>query len=107
MFTHIKERLKMIARKLSERFPDRIVSVVAFGSRVRGDYGEWSDIDLLIVVKDKSPEVEKEIIDLIVDEEMRSGLSFSAVVKDLMAYEEEKKHKTPFYESIKQEGVLL
>ena len=99
--------MKTISEKLTERFPDRIVSVVAFGSRVRGDYSEWSDIDLLIIIKDKNPEIEKEVIALIVEEEMKSGLSFSPVVKDLKAYEEEKKHNSPFYENIKREGVLL
>ncbi len=38
---------------------------------------------------------------------MVSGLSFSPVLKDLKAFEKEKRYKTPFYESIEREGVLL
>ncbi len=107
MFIHIREKLSRISRELKERFPERIVTIIAFGSRVRGDYKEWSDIDLLVVIKNKDPQIEKEIIDLIVKEEMKSGISLSPVLKDVNAFEKEKRFKTPFYESIEKEGVML
>jgi predicted nucleotidyltransferase len=107
MFSHIRERLNIISGKLRERFPDSIVSVIVFGSRVRGDYKEWSDIDLMIIIKEKNPHLEKKIIELIVDEEIASGLSFTPVLKDIQSFKKEKRYKTPFYESIEREGVTL
>jgi len=85
----------------------RIVSIYAFGSRVRGDYGEWSDIDLLVVVKDKDPEIERGIIATIVEEEIERGVPFTPVIKDSQAFEKERIFKTPFYESIIKEGIAL
>lgn len=41
MYAHEKQALRRITAKLKERFSDRIVSVHAFGSRVRGDHAEW------------------------------------------------------------------
>ncbi|MBI4715854.1 MAG: nucleotidyltransferase domain-containing protein [Nitrospirae bacterium] len=107
MYPHEQETLERISRLLKERFSNRIVSVHAFGSRVRGDFREWSDFDLLIVVRDKTPDLESEIIGLIVDEEIRKGLSFSPVVKDREAFESEKRFGTPFYENVMKEGVEL
>lgn len=107
MYAHEREALKRIAGQLREKFAARIVALYAFGSRVRGSHGAWSDFDLLVVVQDRTPRIESEIIGTIVDEEMRTGLSFTPVVKDAGAYELEKRFHTPFYENVTREGVAL
>ncbi|MGB9716143.1 MAG: nucleotidyltransferase domain-containing protein [Thermodesulfovibrionales bacterium] len=99
--------LNRLTESLKKQFPDRIIAVYVFGSRVRGDHGEWSDFDVLVIVKDKTPEIETEIISLFVDEEIQSGIPFSVVIKDIKAFKMEKKFNTPFYENITKEGVLL
>lgn len=107
MFWHEKQVLRNIIRILKEKLPDRIVSAHAFGSRVRGDHKEWSDFDVLVLVRDKTPKLEAEIISVFVDEELKAGLSFAPVIKDIQAFNEEKALKTPFYENVVREGVLL
>jgi predicted nucleotidyltransferase len=107
MHLHEKKVLQQISRSLRERFPERITAVLAFGSRVRGNHGPWSDFDVLIVVRDKTPQIENDIIGLFVDEEMKLGVNFTPVVKDAGAFEQEKKFHTPFYENLAREGVLL
>jgi len=107
MYTYEINILKRIIGKLKERFSEKVVSVYAFGSRVRGDHNEWSDFDVLVIVRDKTPEVEAEIISIFVDEEIESGLSFTPVIKGIEAFELEKKFHTPFYENLMKEGVLL
>jgi predicted nucleotidyltransferase len=107
MYGHERQTLQRIAENLRQSFSDRIVALYAFGSRVRGSHGAWSDFDLLVVVKDKEPQIESAIIGVIVDEEMKDGLSFTPVVKDHGAFEQEKRFHAPFYENIVREGVLL
>jgi predicted nucleotidyltransferase len=107
MYAHERQALQRIAAKLRQRFAHRIVALYAFGSRVRGAHNAWSDFDLLVVVRDKEPQIEHEIISVIVDEEMKSGLSFAPLVKDHRAFEKEKGFHTPFYENIVREGVSL
>lgn len=107
MYAHEKKVLKRIKEQLIERFLDRIVSIYAFGSRVRGDHDEWSDFDVLVVVRDKTPEIESEIIGVFVDEEIESGIPFSPIIKDIKTFEMEKEFKTSLYKNIFKEGVLL
>ncbi len=107
MNAHEKESLRRIAEKLKQKLSDRIVSIHAFGSRVRGDHGQWSDFDVLVVVQNKEPLIEAEVIGIFVDEELESGTSFTPVIKDVRAFELEKKFNTPFYENIVKEGVPL
>lgn len=54
MYPHEREALKRIKASLRELFHEDIVSVYAFGSRVRGDHADWSDFDVLVVVKSKN-----------------------------------------------------
>jgi len=79
----------------------------AFGSRVRGDFRENSDFDVLVVVNKKTIEVEKRVIDVFVDEEIESGISFDPVIKTTESFSLEQNHNTPFYQNIVKEGVLL
>jgi predicted nucleotidyltransferase len=55
----IIEILKEFKRELTEILGDKLVDVILFGSYARGDYTEESDIDVLVVVKDK-PTIEEE-----------------------------------------------
>ena len=107
MYIHERKVLKRIIRNLKKRLPESISSVYVFGSKVRGDYDEESDFDILIIIKNKSPEIEKKIIGIIVDEEQKSGLSFAPVIKDIRAFDSEKRFNTPFYRNIITEGVQL
>lgn len=45
--------LKDLVRDLRRYYGDRLVSIVLFGSRARGDFRENSDFDLAVVLKDE------------------------------------------------------
>lgn len=105
MYSHEKAVLQRISDRLRRQFGGRIVSIHAFGSRVRGNHDAWSDFDVLVVVRDKEPLIESGIIGIFVEEEMVAGASFTPVIKDVRAFELEKEHHTPFYEAIIKEGV--
>lgn len=107
MYVHELIVLKRISSILKEKFSDKIVYIYAFGSRVRGDHNIWSDLDVLVVVKDKTPEIVAEIISLFVDEELTTGIPFSPVIKDISTFEKEKDYNTSFYKNVTKEGVLL
>jgi predicted nucleotidyltransferase len=107
MYKHEQRILETLNRRLRESFLERIQGVYAFGSRVRGDHHQWSDFDVLVVVKDRNPAIEREIITIFVEEELKHGVTFSPVIKDSTAFDKEKKLHTPFYENIQREGVAF
>ncbi|MBI3392080.1 MAG: nucleotidyltransferase domain-containing protein [Nitrospirae bacterium] len=99
--------MRRIARKLRKRFANRIAAVYAFGSRVRGDHDAWSDFDVLVAVRDREPHIEEEIVGIFVEEELRTGLQVTPLVKDARAFDREKALHTPFYRNLMAEGVSL
>jgi predicted nucleotidyltransferase len=86
---------------------DSKAKVILFGSRARGDARQDSDWDILILIKDKvSTEIERAFRDKLFDLELETGEVFSTFIYNSEIWH--KKHKvTPFYKSIKLEGILL
>ena len=105
MLTHYRDALTRIADNVRRRYGERIVLVRAFGSRVRGDHHEWSDLDVLIVVRRRDQQIERGIVDACVEEEMAGGIGFSPVIKDEEAFNKEMVSHTPFYENVMSQGV--
>jgi len=98
---------------ITERIRKEIISIdptakiILFGSRARGDARQDSDWDILILIKDiVTTEIERAFRYKLFDLELETGEVFSTFVYNTNTWN--KKHKvTPFYKSIKQEGVLL
>ena len=49
-------------------------------ARRRGDHRGESDLDLLVVVAERGPEVVRAVVDSCVEEELRSGIPFDPVI---------------------------
>ena len=95
------------ARLDSSRDDVRLEGIYAFGSRVRGDHGGDSDLDLLVVVGERTLEVERAVIDSCVEEELRSGIPFDPVIKDSASFALERRYHSPFYENVSREGIAV
>jgi uncharacterized protein len=107
MYRHERASLNRLTRALRKRFSERIQGIYAFGSKVRGDHGEWSDFDVLVVVNDRNPSIESEIMRMFVKEEAKRGVSFAPIIKDAGAFEKERHHRTPFFQNVMSEGIRL
>jgi len=107
MFSFEKDAIKRSTERLKEVLGDNLIAIVAFGSRVRGDFDGDSDFDILIVVKKRASDVIDEAIDVFSDEEDRTGIPFSVVVKGIDSFEKERTYNTTFYRNIKREGVVF
>lgn len=100
--TNITGRIRNEIRSI-----DPTAKVILFGSRARGDARHDSDWDILILIKEAvTIEIERAFRYKLFDLELETGEVFSTFVYNTDTWN--KKHRvTPFYKSIKQEGVLL
>ena len=85
LYAHTRQAVTRVgaairARLESSRAEARIEGIYAFGSRVRGDHRGESDLDLLVVVAERGPEVVRAVVDSCVEEELRSGIPFDPVI---------------------------
>ncbi|MCJ2520131.1 MAG: nucleotidyltransferase domain-containing protein [Candidatus Thermoplasmatota archaeon] len=93
------------ARRLKEKYGDRIEQVMLFGSVARGDQNEESDVDILIVSVDDSWDFRKDIageaLDLLIEEDVYIS------AKVFTPEELREIHGTLFGENVEREGSIL
>lgn len=67
-----EKSLKRVTKRLKNFLGENLITVIAFGSRVTGDYYEESDFDVLVVVKERDYNLIKAIIDIFLEEEEKN-----------------------------------
>ena len=103
-----KTALSEFVARLRERYADEVVLVTLFGSKVRGDFDEESDLDVLVVVEgdDRWP-YWRTITDLTSDLLLDYEVNMSALVFDEEHYQWLMEHRTPIYNNTTGKGVLV
>lgn len=100
----ILEELKPCLRAL---LGDRLVRLVLFGSRARGDYRSDSDMDVAMVVRDLAPALKKGILDLIAELELKHDTPLSVLVLSEDQFNHLKQRERRIALDIEREGIPL
>ena len=101
----VKSLLKDVENKLGRIFGDKLEKIILFGSYVREDYDDESDIDLFVLVNDDHLEKYDDLIlDMIVELTGVYGIFVSVVVKNIVEYDL-KKETMPLFLNVEKEGL--
>jgi predicted nucleotidyltransferase len=99
--------LKELRHRMDSELGDRLVKIVIFGSRARGDFGAESDTDIAIIVRGLSRELKYQILDTIAEIEMKFIVPLSVIVFSENEFERLKKRERKIALDIEKEGVPL
>ena len=92
---------------LQKKYRDKIEQVVLFGSAARGESDEESDIDILVVLKDRDNKLKDEISMASFEMILNNNVILSPIVMDKKTFEWHKRYKDPLYNSIERDGINL
>ena len=92
---------------VKNRLGEDVVRMSVFGSKVRGDYQKASDIDVLVIVKERSLRVMDQIAEITSDLNVEYDLSISPVVFSEQEYDMNAKMASPFSLAVREEGLSL
>jgi len=92
---------------IRDRFPDRILSVILFGSKARGDGDAESDVDLLVLVDAEDREFRSELWRIASDVSLEHNLVISVRVFAQTRWAETRRLRLPFYRAIVADGIPL
>lgn len=107
--TNINKIVALLANKAKEIACDKLVKVILYGSYARGDYEEWSDIDVMVLVNgdDHTTKLfEQELWEYCNDLELNYDVVLSVIVKDYNHFQNWK-NVLPFYANVQNEGVVV
>lgn len=98
-----------LRKRLSERAGSVVIRVIVYGSRVRGTAGPESDLDVLVLVKNKTRELERTLRREVV--QFMWDLNFAPVISLHVMDEQEFQRGLElgfsFYRNVREEGVTV
>ena len=107
----IRERLlEDFLKRLQEREGNNLLRVVLFGSVARGEAGEDSDIDILVLVKDgQGLDLLDRIVGISVEADLEAGEYRTHLSPLAYGLEEfnERQNVVPFFWNIEKDGVII
>ena len=105
--TNERAALVELREWLHERFGERLVKLVLFGSKARGDAHEESDVDVLIVLREYDPDTEWDEIGDAKWEigSMRHSVLLNTIRYSDSEYERCRRREYPLITDIEREGV--
>jgi len=101
------QALETLLARLRERYSDEVQHVILFGSKVRGDFEEESDIDLLIVVQSDDWRFHDKVSGLVFDPMLEHDALLSTHVMRQKHYKEIGRIRTSFFRNLQREGIEL
>ena len=93
--------------RLRRRFGSRVLQVILFGSRARGEGDAESDLDVLVVADDKDWHVHQAIADESVEPWLLNRALISPITMEAAEYEKLRQWQTLFYRNVEREGLDL
>lgn len=86
---------------------DKLYALTIYGSKVRGDDNDDSDIDLLVVVDGLTWKIESKIMDIAYDIELEYDVLLSTHIIDKSLFQNKLWEHTVFAKNIKREGISI
>jgi predicted nucleotidyltransferase len=99
--------LEAFVRRVRRGFDDRVLSVILFGSRARGDAQPDSDVDLVVIVDRDDLETSKAIRHLAIETWLEWGLYLSTRVWGQAHWQRLQALQTGLYRNLQREGREL
>ncbi|MHC9539363.1 MAG: nucleotidyltransferase domain-containing protein [Vulcanimicrobiota bacterium] len=97
--------LQQFKERVEKKFP--LNSIVLFGSKARGDSTGESDLDVMIVTEENTPQVRADLYDLTFEFDLEYAIHISPTIFSRKELEEGPLSESPLYKAIQREGIQL
>ena len=104
---HEQAALKEFLTKLRDQHGSEVVLVSLFGSKVRSDFDEESDIDVLLVVENRNSQLWEDIVEIETELMLKHDTVISSLIMGRDNYEWHLRHRAPLYRNMEREGIEL
>lgn len=102
-----QDALKELKARLQDRYPKNLVTLKLYGSKARGEGGPESDIDVLIIVKERTAEFDEDTINVVCDILNQYEVFIETVTMTEYSYQEAVDCQMPFALNVEREAKIL
>jgi len=99
--------VQQFASDTKQLLQEELMAEYLFGSYATNTQTPASDIDILVIVKHFSPELQRKISGLASDYSLEYDMYISPIIQGNETWEQNKTHKTLFYQNVIQQGISL
>ena len=99
--------VKLLMTRLKQELADQMVQLKLFGSKAKGDFTADSDVDILLIVKDRTDAILDKIAAIHLDIDLKYDPNISLIIFSEFEYEQNHRLNTPFIKSIQNESIAL
>ncbi len=104
----VLDALSELKGRLADRFPDRFRELRLFGSVARGEAGEHSDVDVLVVLREIRTHAERVApMEMAADAGLPRGLVIQALVLGQDELEYQRRCETALADALDREGIAV
>ncbi len=103
----IKHLFREVEQKLKSVFHEKLDKIILYGSYARGDYGDESDIDIMVLIHDGDlKKYDRQILRINVDFSIRFDVNLSIIIEDKADFDLNA-DVIPLFRNINREGIYL
>jgi predicted nucleotidyltransferase len=102
-----RRALEHFKAALQSLLVENLLFVRLFGSRARGEGTVESDLDVLLVLRNKDRALCRRIVAEALEIDLAYGVNLSPTILSVAEYQRNKDIQTPFYRNVEQEGLSL
>src|SRR5262245_37663898 len=100
----VLERFKAV---LASLLADNLISLRLFGSRAREEGTEESDLDVLVVLREKNRVLCRRIVAEALEVDLAYDTNLAPTILSLEEYQQNRDYHTPFYRNVERESIPL
>lgn len=108
---HIQPQIAQIIQRFAndtkQLLQENVIAEYLFGSYATHTETPLSDIDILIIVKHATPELQWQMGGLASTYSLQYDLCVSPLLQDIQAWEKNQQYHTLFYQEVMQNGIRL
>lgn len=101
------EAIEKYIKRVSVRYGDKISRMILFGSRVRGEGNEDSDIDVAVIIMAENRHIRRELLDLSTEIWLETEIKISPLIFSTEEFQTLSQMERGIIVAIHREGVEL
>jgi len=102
-----RKAIQILIERLTQTFPDQILTTTLFGSKARGDASPESDIDILVIIQSEDWQVVRQIRQIGARVSLEQDVLFNMHVVDQAQWAKMKHAQSTYWRNVQRDGIEL